>query len=97
MGTPPEARGEGSSGVASRGVPESKHRGAPLKPRFQVLKARFQVFRLGFSLGFLFKKIFQEVSSSKVGFHGATSGKFEGLVLKGVGRIVQGTGMREEL
>ena len=47
--------------------------------------------------GFLFKKIFQEVSSSKVGFHGATSGKFEGLVLKGVGRIVQGTGMREEL
>ena len=94
MGTPPEARGEGSSGVASRGVPESKHRGAPLKARFQVLKARFQV---GFSLGFLFKKIFQEVSSSKVGFHGATSGKFEGLVLKGVGRIVQGTGMREEL
>ena len=51
----------------------------------------------GFRLGFLFKKIFQEVSSSKVGFHGATSGKFEGLVLKGVGRIVQGTGMREEL
>jgi hypothetical protein len=90
VGTPPEARGEGSSGVASRGVPESKHRGVPLKPRFQV-------FRLGFSLGFLFKKIFQEVSSSKVGFHGATSGKFEGLVLKGVGRIVQGTGMREEL
>ena len=90
MGTPPEARGEGSSGVASRGVPESKHRGVPLK-------ARFRVFRLGFSLGFLFKKIFQEVSSSKVGFHGATSGKFEGLVLKGVGRIVQGTGMREEL
>ena len=37
VGTPPEARGEGSSGVASRGVPESKHRGAPLKPRFQVL------------------------------------------------------------
>ena len=65
--------------------------------RFQVLKARFQCFRLGFALGFLFKKIFQEVSSSKVGFHGATSGKFEGLVLKGVGRIVQGTGMREEL
>ena len=31
VGTPPEARGEGSSGVASRGVPESKHRGAPLK------------------------------------------------------------------
>jgi hypothetical protein len=90
VGTPPEARGEGSSGVASRGVPESKHRGAPLK-------VRFQGFRLGFSLGFLFKKIFQEVSSSKVGFHGATSGKFEGLVLKGVGRIVQGTGMREEL
>lgn len=90
MGTPPEARGEGSSGVASRGVPESKHRGAPLKARFQVLKAWFL-------LGFLFKKIFQEVSSSKVGFHGATSGKFEGLVLKGVGRIVQGTGMREEL
>ena len=84
MGTPPEARGEGSSGVASRGVPESKHRGAP----FSVP---------GFRLGFLFKKIFQEVSSSKVGFHGATSGKFEGLVLKGVGRIVQGTGMREEL
>ena len=90
MGTPPEARGEGSSGVASRGGPESKHRGGPLK-------GRFQPFRLGFSLGFLFKKIFQEVSSSKVGFHGATSGKFEGLVLKGVGRIVQGTGMREEL
>ena len=93
MGTPPEARGEGSSGVASRGVPESKHRGDPLKARFRVLKARFQVL----NLGFLFKKIFQEVSSSKVGFHGATSGKFEGLVLKGVGRIVQGTGMREEL
>ena len=94
MGTPPEARGEGSSGVASRGVPESKHRGAPLVPGF---KSSVPCFRLGFSLGFLFKKIFQEVSSSKVGFHGATSGKFEGLVLKGVGRIVQGTGMREEL
>jgi hypothetical protein len=37
VGTPPEARGEGSSGVASRGVPESKHRGVPLKARFRVL------------------------------------------------------------
>ena len=45
VGTPPEARGEGSSGVASRGVPESKHRGAPLKGRFQVL-TRFQVLSL---------------------------------------------------
>ena len=63
----------------------------------ESFKSSVPGFRLGFSLGFLFKKIFQEVSSSKVGFHGATSGKFEGLVLKGVGRIVQGTGMREEL
>ena len=46
MGTPPEARGEGSSGVASRGVPESKHRGVPLKARFRVLKARFPVLGL---------------------------------------------------
>jgi hypothetical protein len=46
VGTPPEARGEGSSGVASRGVPESKHRGVPLKARFRVLKARFHVLGL---------------------------------------------------
>ena len=93
MGTPPEARGEGSSGVASRGVPESKHRGDPLKARFRVLKARFQVL----NLGFLFKKKNPGVSSAPWRHQQATSGKFEGLVLKGVGRIVQGTGMREEL
>ena len=97
MGTPPEARGEGSSGVASRGVPESKHRGDPLKARFRVLKARFQVLALVSRLGFLFKKKNPGVSSAPWRHQQATSGKFEGLVLKGVGRIVQGTGMREEL
>ena len=46
VGTPPEARGEGSSGVASRGVPESKHRGGGFKARFQVLKVGFRVLGL---------------------------------------------------
>ena len=97
MGTPPEARGEGSSGVASRGVPESKERRGGFKARFQVLKVGFRVLGLVSRLVSYLRKMFQEYLPFPWRHQQATSGKFEGLVLKGVGRIVQGTGMREEL
>ena len=69
VGTPPEARGEGSSGVASRGVPESKHRGGPLKARFQVLKLGSRFLGLVSRLVSYLRKKIQEYLRR----HGATS------------------------